>query len=88
MLLHHEGFMIIYTAKYKLPGQWFWRKVKNVYADEVENWTRVLVLVGEKQIHLPTTAAVIWSKERFASRKKKFEATAGQPIATNDTYGQ
>lgn len=80
--------MIPYTAKYKLPGQWFWRKVKNVYGDTVENGTRVLILVGEGQIHLPIDAAVVWSKERFVSRKKDMERDAGQPIITQDTYGQ
>ncbi len=78
--------MVLYTVKFR---KWFfWRTIKNVKNDFWYDGNFILILLDESQVLVPAGVEVRISKERFRAMKKKAESNIGQPIQTNDTYGQ
>ena len=69
--------MILYTAKYRLPGDRWWTKVRKIKGDVLENGKQVLILADERQIHLPLDAVVVFSKQRFELIKEKVNKESG-----------
>ena len=70
-----------YTVKYRQPGQWFWRKVKNVKATgfvEGKFWTfhtendALYYVSGDAEIYFPS--------ERQAIITHQMSKEAGQPV--------
>ncbi len=73
--------MILYSAKYRLPGDLCWRRVRRIKDDLLlEKGKQVLVLEDETQVHLPLDAVVVFHRRRFESIRRKMEAEAGQPM--------
>lgn len=60
---------INYTVYYKLPKQFFWRKLKNVKADllmtDQNPQMRVFILDNEERIEIPINHLFKFSKERY-----------------------
>jgi hypothetical protein len=69
-----------YKIKYRQPGQWFWRTVKNVKGDGVEGLFRFFQTESDDLIYVSCNAEVIFSKERQAIITHKMSRDAGQPI--------
>ena len=75
----------LYTVKYKMLGQRFWTKVKNVRGDGIspsdENpLFRYLVKDDDTVIHLPLNTAIIFAPERARAIERKMSQEAKQPI--------
>jgi len=72
-----------YTVKYKLLGQWFWRKVKGVKGDGFlsETNARFLILSDETRIEIPVTSTFRFSPNRFRLTEQQISREAGQPVA-------
>jgi hypothetical protein len=76
---------ILYTVKYRLPGQWFWRKIKNVKGDssipELTNTNhpyRIILKADGGRFEIPWTAEFVFSKEREASIAASIRREAGR----------
>jgi len=67
-----------YTVKYKLRGQWFWRKVKNVIGDTLVDGRQILILQDDSQIHLPLSSIVVFDKDRHYDIQKKINSKVTQ----------
>jgi len=79
-----------YKVKYKTFNQWFWRTVKNVSGDAVDNQMqmRILILNDESRVEVPFAGTTFkFSKERFIVIKKNMEKDAGQvmPISKGNS---
>jgi len=72
-----------YSLRYKLQGQLFWRRIKGVTFNFIENGIWVIVFSDGSQMVLPVTAAIKAEPDRHAKYKMDAEREAGQPIATN-----
>ncbi len=70
----------IYVVKYRQPGQFFKRKVKNVKGDGVQDNFRFLHLEDDSIIYISLHAEVWFSSERQAIITHKMSKEAGQPI--------
>ena len=75
---------MIYSGKYKAPGQLFWRKIQDVKGDVIENGVRVIIFTDESQLHLPIDAMVKWDRNRFLFIKKRMNDEAGQELRINE----
>jgi len=70
-----------YTGRYKMAGDWFWKKLTRVKGDWLQDGIKGVVFEDESQIHFPAAAVVIrWDKSRFYSIKSNAEAEIGQTI--------
>ena len=58
--------MITYWVKYKLPNQWFWRKIDNIKEDGIveETGQRWFFDKYNKRIEIPNTCLFIFSELR------------------------
>jgi len=74
-----------YSAKYKLPGQLFWRKAKNLIGDGYIDGKQVLFFEDKRQLHLPLGAAVMFDAKRADSIREKMEQEAGQILPQGGT---
>jgi len=74
----------MYTVKYKLRGQSFFRTLKNVKGDGVipDSGSRFFILMNETRIEISSDSEIIFSPDRFIFIKKEMESTVGQPIIT------
>ena len=77
-----------YSVKYRLKGQWFWRRVKRVKGDLVPNdlgvVSRVLILENEERIEIPMEGTEFrFSTERFLVIKQSMEKQTNSPIITD-----
>lgn len=59
-----------WTVKYRQPGQVFWRKVKRVVADGVEDQFRYFRQDDDTMIYVSNNAEVIFSPDRQAIADK------------------
>ena len=77
-----------YTVHYRQPGQWFWRKVKNVvgdgiYADQANTIPlgyRFLVCEDDTQICISLGAEVRYSPDRAKKTLDDMSKEAGFPV--------
>lgn len=69
-----------YQVKYRQPGQWFWRKVKNVKGDGVESSFRFFHLDDDTLIYISCNSEVIFPPERQRIITDKMSREVGQPI--------
>ncbi len=69
-----------YNVKYRQPGQIFWRTIKNVKGDGVENNFRFFLCDNDSIIYISHQAEVIFPPERQAIILHKASSEAGQPI--------
>lgn len=69
-----------YTVKYRQPGQIFWRKVKNVKGDGVQDKFRFVTREDDSIVYFSLDAEVIFPSERQAIIAHKMSKEAGQPI--------
>jgi len=77
-----------YEVKYRLRGDWFWKKLKRVKADGMvvdQNksvfQSRFFILNDESRVELPIANTVfVFPKERFISIKESMEAEINQDI--------
>lgn len=69
-----------YTVKYRQPGQWFWRKLKNVKgtAAEVNFWA--FHCEDDSLHYVSLQAEVYFPPERQAIITHQMSKKAGQPI--------
>lgn len=77
---------MIYSVKYRLAGQWFWRKLKNVKGDliatEFPTATRVFILADESRLEVPLEGAqFLFDSGRFVSIKQRMEEEVGQAVS-------
>lgn len=72
--------MIKYTAKYRVPGQFFWRKIKGVIGDGIDKHFRYIVLQDDSILYLPISSEVFFSKERVVAITDKLSKEAGQRV--------
>ena len=71
----------MYSGKYKLQGQLFWRKLKRVKGDWIENGVKGIVFEDDSQFQFPASQVTIyWDKSRFEDIRNKVEAEAGQAV--------
>jgi hypothetical protein len=59
--------MLTYKVKYRLPGQLFFKTIKNVLEDDVfaEGRMRFFTTVSDERFEIPTTAEFYYSKDRL-----------------------
>lgn len=69
-----------YTVKYRLHGRRFFKTLKNVVGDGIENNFRFFSLDDETLIHVPWDTEVHFSPERAVAIRDKMSKQAGQPI--------
>lgn len=70
-----------YTVRYRQPGQWLWRRVRNVRGDGVEpGQFRWLALADDSLLYLSLQAEVRFPPERQQIIERKMSRDAGQPV--------
>lgn len=69
-----------YTIKYRQPGQIFWRKLKNVTGDGVENSYRFFHRTDDSIVFLSQQAEVIFCPDRQKVITQRMSKQSGQPI--------
>ena len=59
--------MLTYKVRYRLPGQLFFKTIKNVTEDDVvaEGRMRFFTTVNDERIEIPTTAEFRYGKDRL-----------------------
>ena len=59
--------MLTYKVKYRLPGQLFFKTIRNVLEDDVfaEGRMRFFTTVNDERFEIPTTAEFYYSKDRL-----------------------
>lgn len=78
---------MLYTVKYKLKNQWFWRTVKKVRGDflgtDMPVPCRILTLEDETRIEIPLEGTLFeFSNGRYLTIKKNMEKEANTKIIT------
>ena len=69
-----------YVVKYRQPGQWFWRKVKNVKGDGVEGMFRYFHMENDSIVYVSCDSEVVFPPERQAIITHKMSCEIGQPV--------
>lgn len=71
-----------YTVWYRQPGQWFWRKVKNVTGDGIYSDLKVrfLTLADDTLIHLSVHAEVKFDPHRMIVVQNQMSKEAGLQV--------
>jgi len=71
-----------YTVWYRQPGQWFWRKVKNVTGDGIypDIKVRFLTLEDDTLIHLSVHAEVKFHPYRMTVVQNQMNKEAGLQV--------
>ena len=69
-----------YDVKYRQPGQWFWRKIKDVKGDAVESGFRWFLQEDDTLTFVSIDAEVKMSPHRAAIKLHKMSKEAGQPL--------
>lgn len=69
-----------FDGKYRMPGQWFWRKLKRVKGDLIRDGKQIIIFENEAQLHLPLTAEVFFSRGRFELIQSRMEEESGTDI--------
>ena len=59
--------MLTYKVRYRLPGQLFYKIIKNVVEDDVfaEGRMRFFTTINDERIEVPTTAEFRYGKDRL-----------------------
>lgn len=70
----------LYSAKYRQPGQIFWRKLKNLRGDGIEGQFRYFLTLDDQYICISIHSEVIFSPDRNASILEKMSKEAGLPL--------
>jgi len=70
---------MIYSARYRIKGRLFWRRLKRVKGDGFVNDLplRYFVLDDERLIHIPSDSEVEFSKERYFGTAEKVRKESG-----------
>ncbi len=81
--------MVLYTVKYKLKGQWFWRTLKRIKGDAVNPFIGpkhvMLIHENDSSTLLPIEGTLFkFSNERHMLLLKRAENDAGQKLPTRD----
>lgn len=72
---------MLYSGKYKLTGQIFWRNLKKVKGDSLIDGLKIITFEDDSSIHFPVNQVTIkWNRDRFEDIRNKMEVEAGQPI--------
>ncbi len=74
--------MLTYDAKYRLPGELFWRRVRGIKGDWFVEGKQILALADGTMIFLPLAAVVVFGHDRERHIREKMETEAGQSIGT------
>lgn len=69
-----------YTVRYRQPGQWLWRKVRNVKGDGIEAGIRFFHCEDDSLHYCSVNAEVVFPPERQAIITHKMSREAGTPI--------
>ena len=69
-----------YTIKYKHPTWLFWRRIRKVKGDALEQQCWVIIKEDNSQVVLPKSMIIKFPAEWFIKRHKEAEAEAGQPL--------
>jgi hypothetical protein len=69
-----------YTVKYRQPGQIFWRKIKNVKGDGIEERLRYFTTDDDSICYISLNAEVIFPPERQTIIAHQMSKRIGQPI--------
>lgn len=69
-----------YPVKYRQPGQWIWRRLKNVIGDGVEAKFRFFHLENDSIVYISLDAEVIFPPERQAIITHQMNKEAGTPV--------
>jgi len=73
--------MATYTGRYKIKGAWFWKKLRRVKGDWLQDGIKGIVFEDESQLHFPVDAVIIlWDRSRFEHIRNKAESEIGQKI--------
>lgn len=73
-----------YSVKYKLPGDIFFRTIKNVKGDSlVENGNRLLITQDEERYEISKNSVIVFSKNRFFSILESKRNETGQDLKPN-----
>jgi len=74
-----------YTVKFKRPGGLFWRKLKGVKGDAIEEAINLRWFLTEDDnlYYIPLFYEVVFSGERQAIITHKMSKESGQPIQRN-----
>lgn len=76
--------MICYTVKYRKLGSWFWRTIKNVEGDALnQDGKRISFFKDDgTKIEIPIEGIELYfSKERFKAIQYQAEIESGQKLA-------
>jgi hypothetical protein len=73
---------MFYDVKYKLIGQFFFRSLKKVKGDGINDvgQSRWFILADETRVEIPCSAQFIFSTDRFEVIRKGMEKEAGQKL--------
>jgi hypothetical protein len=69
-----------YKAKYRQPGQIFWRTLRRVRGDGIGEGFRFFVLEDDTMIYVSIDAEVRFPPERATSIERTMSKEAGQPV--------
>jgi len=77
--------MMQYTVSYKMPGWWFWRRLRGVVGDDVlyaaSGHTapmRVFTLADKRRVELPCTMMIRYDARRHRAIEDDIRRRAGQ----------
>lgn len=69
-----------YNVKYRQPGQWLWRKLKDVRGDGVEDSFRYFLQQDDTLTYVSLDAEVKFGQERAQVIARKMSKEIGQPV--------
>ena len=70
----------VYSVKYRQPGQIFWRSIKNVKGDAIEDGMRWFMTETDELYFISLQAEVHFSNDRQKVITYRLSKEAGQPI--------
>jgi len=71
----------MYNVKYKVIGQWFWKTLKDVKMDGIEERFRWFHLDDDSLVHLPIDTVVVFPPHRQKVIEFQMSKVIGQPIS-------
>ena len=87
MPLHHEGALmpISYTVRYRVPGRFWWNRLRKVTGDGIEQTFkyRFFTLESGVMVCVPLLSEVWFSAERRLAITEQLGRESGQSIQLN-----
>jgi len=78
---------MLYYVKYRKQGSWFWRKIKKVIGDSLnQDGTRIsFFLEDNTKIEIPMDGTELYfSKERYIAILKNLQIESGNKVVTKN----